>query len=197
MAVLSQYPQDATLRDGTAVLIRAIRPDDKHRLLEGLHRLTGKSVYYRFLGARPELTEPELRYFTEIDFVHHVALVVAIPDKTTERPVGVGRYIELKDDTAERIAEIAFTVADEHQHIGVGTLLFEHIVTLAQQNGMTRLQADVLPGNRTMLDILRRSGFTLETTTQGGVMHIEFGIRDRHFNRYSTEIPLPDDGKFH
>ena len=88
-------------------------------------------------------------------------------------------------------------MADEHQHIGVGTLLFEHIVTLAQQNDITRLQADVLPGNRTMLDILRRSGFTLETTTQGGVMHIEFGIADRDFNRYSMESPLPDDGKFH
>ena len=184
MAELSQYPQEATLRDGTAAHIRAIRPDDKQQLLDGFHHLTGKSVYYRFLGAKPDLTEPELRYFTEIDFVHHVALVVAITGTTTERPVGVGRYIEFKDDTAERIAEIAFAVADEYQHIGVGTLLFEHIVSLAQQNGIARLVADVLPGNRYMLDILRHSGLNIKTATRAGVIHIEIPIADQDFIRH-------------
>ena len=185
----SQYPQTATLRDGTRALIRAIRPDDKQRLQDGFHRLTGTSVYFRFHGSKRELSEQELEYFTELDFVHHIALVVTIPDGTGERLIGVGRYIERSDSAAERGAEIALAVDDAHQNIGIGTLLFEHLVTLARDSGITRLQADVLAGNRHMLDILRRSGFRLEMTAQHGVMHIEFRVGDREFSRYCLDGP--------
>lgn len=179
MPDLSHYPQSATLRDGTTAVIRPIRPDDKQRLQDGFHRLTGRSVYFRFHGSKRELSARELEYFTELDFVHHAALVVAIPDGADERLIGVGRYIETGAGSGGRMAEIALTVDDAHQNLGVGTLLFGHIVTLARANGIVRLQADLLPGNRQMLDILGRSGLPLEKATSDGVEHIEFPIADR------------------
>ena len=38
---------DAT-RDGERFLVRAIRPDDKERLLDAFRRLSPRSVYLRF-----------------------------------------------------------------------------------------------------------------------------------------------------
>ena len=55
--------------------IRAIRPDDKERLLEHFHALGPRSVYYRFLGTKKRLTAAELSYFTDLDFVCAVGLV--------------------------------------------------------------------------------------------------------------------------
>ncbi len=42
------HAADEVLRDGAAIHIRAIRPDDKERLLEHFHALGPRSVYYRF-----------------------------------------------------------------------------------------------------------------------------------------------------
>jgi len=170
------YSQEFFLRDGSPVLIRAIRPDDKQRLLDGIHHLSNKSVYYRFLRNKHELSEKELRYFTEVDFNHHVAIVAALQNDDEENDIAVGRYIELKDKGAERVAEVAFTVEDEYQQLGVGTLLFNELVTIAQEQGITRLVAEVLLDNKGMLNIFKNGGFKLETTISYGVAHVEFTI---------------------
>ena len=85
------YAADALLRDGRSVRVRAIRPDDKNRLL-GLFRRQGpETIHYRFFGAKATLTEGELRYFTELDFDRHVALVAVRGRGDEEEMLGVAR----------------------------------------------------------------------------------------------------------
>lgn len=184
MVKLSMTPHYIILRNGISMLLREIKPDDKQGLLDGFHRLKGKSIYFRFFSARHELTEKELKYFTEIDFEHHVAILATIMSEGKEQIIGVGRYIEFEDDDSERVAEIAFIVDDECQGLGVGTILFEQIVTIAQNNGISKLQADVLLDNKNMLEIFRHSGFNLKTAVKNGVVHIEFSIAGQKFNKY-------------
>jgi len=146
--------------------------------------LRGKSIYFRFFNAKKGLTERELKYYTEVDFEHHVAIVSTIKSDEKEKIIGVGRYIESKDSVIERVAEVAFVVDDEHQHLGVGTILFEHLVTIAQNNGVERLEADVLLENRDMQDIFKHSGLKLNKTTRNGVTHIQFNIAGKGLNKY-------------
>src|SRR5919198_5303239 len=89
------YATDALLRDGGSVHIRAIRPDDKQRLLALFERLSSRSVYFRFFQTKQRLTDEELRYFTELDFVRHVALVATLRERDAEHIIGVGRYFGL------------------------------------------------------------------------------------------------------
>jgi GNAT superfamily N-acetyltransferase len=184
MTNLSRLSQYVVLRDGTTSLIRAIRPDDKQRLLEGFHRLRGRSIYFRFFSAKKGLTEKELKFYTEVDFDRHVAIVSTINCDAKEQIIGVGRYIEISDNDKERVAEVAFAVDDEHQSLGVGTILFEYLVSIAQNNGITSLEADVLLENRNMLDIFKHSGFKLNKATRSGVTHIQFNITGKEFNKY-------------
>lgn len=181
---LDQYSCRVKLRNGDECLLRAIRPDDKNRLLDGFHRLKGKSIYFRFFSAKKDLTEKELKFFTEIDFEHHVALVLAIKKNQDEKIIGVGRYIELMHKGPVKVAEVAFAVDDEHQNLGVGTILFEHLITIATQKGITKIEADVLAGNRNMLEIFDHSGFKLNTTMNSGVIHIDFDVTTDEFKRY-------------
>ena len=183
---LTQYSADALLRDHTQVHIRAICPDDKQKLLDTFHRLTGRSIYFRFFEAKQELTKDELRFYTEIDYEHHFAIVATIIIEGKECIVGIGRCIEEKD-SQERIAEVAFAVDDEHQNLGLGTLLFEHIVAIAQNKGITKLEADVLLSNKKMLELFQHSGFDLEITTESAVEHLEFCIDGKIFNKYYIE----------
>jgi hypothetical protein len=57
---LRDYLAHDTLKDGTPVTIRAIRRDDRIRLLEAFKNLDRESVYRRFFSPKKELTEAEV-----------------------------------------------------------------------------------------------------------------------------------------
>ena len=107
------YSVEELIRDGASIHIRAIRPDDRERLVEHFHGLSARSVYFRFFGAKRQLTDDELDRFTRLDFVECGALVATLRDRGGERIIGVGRYATVPGAT--RSAEVAFAVADEHQ----------------------------------------------------------------------------------
>jgi acetyl coenzyme A synthetase (ADP forming)-like protein len=161
-----RYAADALLKDGGSVHIRAIRPEDKQLLREHFRGLSAESVRFRFLGAKKDLSESELRYLTEIDFVRHVALVATHWTGDVEQIVGVARYVQAPE--APR-AEMAIVVADGHQHRGLGTALLEHLAQLALRAGVREFEADVSSENRAVLDMLRKAGFSV--TGETDVLH--------------------------
>jgi len=166
------YAVEEILRDGGSIHVRAIRPDDRQRLLDHFQRLTARSVYYRFFGAKRRLTDSELDQFTRLDFVQKVALVATLLEDGEERIIGVGRYAVLPGKPTA--AEVAFAVADEHQGRGVGTLLLDHLVRIARAGGVREFQADVLGENNRMLQVFATSGFVVTSSTEAGVVHLSF-----------------------
>ena len=173
---LARYEKDAVLRDGGFVHLRAIRPDDKGRLREGFRRLSEESVRSRFFETKRDLSERELRYLTEVDFDRHVALVATLWEEGEERIIGVGLYVLLDEEDAR--AEAAFTVADEHQDRGIGTLLFDELAEIARSRDVRRFEAEVLPYNRRMLDIFRRRGFDVRERAGSGGVRVSMSLAD-------------------
>jgi acetyl coenzyme A synthetase (ADP forming)-like protein len=171
---LRAYATDALLRDGTSIHIRAIQPTDKDRLVAFFNQLSAQSVYFRFFQTKTRLTDEDLRYFTELDFVQHVGLVAMLWEAGDEHIIGVGRYIRPSGSAASTRAEVAFTVADAHQGRGVGTLLLEHLAEIARQQGITQFEADVLGENNRMLQVFAASGFTVQRSLASGVFHVTF-----------------------
>lgn len=168
------YCVQETLRDGSAILIRAIQPDDKDRLREHARGLSIESVYHRFMGYKRDLTDDDLQRFTELDFAQHVGLVAIFSEDGNEHIIGVGRYIR----TSNERAEVAFSVIDKHQGRGVGTLLLAHLSRIAKHSGITEFEANVMGDNIHMLDVIRASGFKLHQTRASGVVHLVLRIED-------------------
>lgn len=163
------YAVNEILRDGTSIHIRAIRPDDKDRLLEHFTGLSPQSRYQRFFGTKRGLSREELKALTELDFQTHVGLVATLFGGVEEKIIGVGRYIVDREPTR---AEVAFAVLDEYQGRGIGTVLLEHLSRIARAGGITEFVADVLAGNRKMLDVLGESGFPVKRSIESGVVHV-------------------------
>ena len=173
------YATDALLRDGGSIHIRAIRPDDKQRLLDLFERLSSRSVYFRFFQTKQRLTDEELRYFTELDFTRDVALVATLREGQEEHIIGVGRYFRIQENGQPTTrAEVAFTVADAHQGRGVGTLLLEHLAAIARRQGIDTFEAYVLGENNRMLEVFAASGFTVQRALDTGVFHVSFPTAD-------------------
>lgn len=182
----SRYDTEVVLKDGGSIRIRAIRPDDKQRLLEHFQRLSERSVYFRFFSAKKRLTDEELRRFTEPDFRAHVALVATLLEDGEEHIIGVGRYMVRPGGDPHR-AEVAFAVADQHQGRGIGTALFEHLVVIARQNGISEFEADVLGENNQMLEVFARSGFRVRRSVEGGIVHVSFPTEETEEYRVASE----------
>ena len=148
----SRYAADELLRDGGSIHVRAIRPDDKERLLE--HFETAE----RALGLLPLLRRQ------------------APPDRGRARPLHRARLRQQRragrdaargrrgahhrrrraisaPATDPQRAEVAFAVRDDHQGRGIGTLLLEHLARIARAAGITEFEADVLGENNQMLSV--------------------------------------------
>jgi GNAT superfamily N-acetyltransferase len=167
------YRAEEHLLDGRLVVLRAIRPEDKEGIREGFQRLSERSVYLRFFQVKKDLTEEELRYFTELDFETHVGLLAVVTENGEERGIGVGRYIVEPEKGA---AEIALTVDESHHGLGVGTLLLRHLAEIARARGLLTFHGYVLFDNRPMLEVFEHAGFPMERTLQGNVIRVSLAL---------------------
>lgn len=164
------------LKDGTAVTVRAIRGDDGGRILEAFTNLDRESVYTRFFSYKRELTETELKQFTDVDFDHVVALVATTRTADGETIIAGGRYIADDAPRPRRSAEVAFTTEEDYQGRGIARFLLEHLVRIARENGVSRFEADVLGGNQPVLAVFRRSGLPMQQRSDGGVIHVTLSL---------------------
>lgn len=169
---LSHFSQPAVLRNGTKVLIRAIRQADADKVRVAFHKLDPESIYTRFFSHRKELSTEELDRLGGADFVHVVVLVAAVGSGADETLVGGGSYYV--DDTAdgERRAEIAFTIEEDYRGQGLSSQLLALLATIARGQGIARFEAEVLAANSAMLSVFHNSGLPMTRTSDEGVVHV-------------------------
>src|SRR4051812_48989263 len=107
-----EFSATHVLRNGTAVFIRAIRPDDRDRLQAAFSSLEKQSIYTRFFGFKKHLTGAELGQATNVDFDQTVALVVTTGSDESETIIAGARYVGDAALAGSVQAEVAFTVEE-------------------------------------------------------------------------------------
>ena len=173
---LSHFRQPAQLRNGTRVLIRAIRPDDAGRVLMAFHRLDAESIYTRFFTHKKDLSTEELDRLSGADFAQAVVLVAAIGSGADEVLIGgVSCYVH-QTAGGERLAEIAFTVEEDYRGQGLSSQLLALLAGIARGQGIARFEAEVLAGNAAMLAVFQNSGLPMTKTLEDGVVHVELDL---------------------
>jgi RimJ/RimL family protein N-acetyltransferase len=142
------------LRDGSEVLVRAVRPDDRELFQAGFERMSPESRYRRFLSYKKRLSERELDFFTHLDHERHEAIGAIEVD--SGEGVGVARMHRHEDDP--QLAEAAVTVVDGWQGRGLGRVLLDRLADRAGELGVHRFEATLFTSNRAMLTLFQRLG---------------------------------------
>jgi CRP-like cAMP-binding protein len=140
-------------RDDAELMLRPVLPGDTERVAHSPVRLSPETLYRRFLSVRAP-TKALLAYLFEVDYVDHFVWVVT--DGADGPVVADARFVRDEEDPAA--AEIAFTVADDYQGRGIGTVLFAALAVAARADGVERFHVRVLSDNlpaRAMLDRLQ------------------------------------------
>jgi RimJ/RimL family protein N-acetyltransferase len=157
---------ETSLRDGTRVVLRPVRPNDKALLRAGFARLSEESRYRRFMSPVSELSDAQLAHLTELDFDRHVAWAAVLAEPG-EDPAGIGiaRYVRLPDEPD--VAEAAITVLDEYQGRGLGTLLLGVLAATAFLAGVRAFRGYVLEENLAVRELIESLGARTEVDAPG------------------------------
>lgn len=172
MIDVPRYAVAETLRNGTRVTIRAVRPDDRDRMVAAFEKLERETVYTRFFSYKDELTEAELKHFTEVDFDRRVVLLVTIGTGDDEIIVGAGSYTAYSRTAGPCSAELGFVVEEDYHGLGIAGRLLHHLGLIAREQGIDLFEAEVMPENRAMLSVFARSGLPLTEGRLDGVIHV-------------------------
>jgi acetyltransferase len=156
----SELAQAVTLRDGTHVIVRPIRREDRQIEREFVQKLSDESKYFRFMSALRELNEAMLNRFTQIDYDREMALIAVVCENGLETEIGVARYVVNADGTS---CEFAVAVADAWQHRGVGSILILSLVEIARARGLQIIEGIVMAGNHKMLGLMGALGFSIRS----------------------------------
>lgn len=163
---------EGKLRDGSRVLFRHIRPDDKDRLRQGFEMLSEASRYRRFFRFIDHLSDDDLRYLTEVDFKDHYAWIAVLPDQEGEPGLAVARWIRIKSEP--EVAEAAITVIDAYQGQGLGSTLLWLLGRSAVENGLRALRVWVQGENVQVLSMLG-----------------DFGVKPQRWEGGISEVDIP------
>jgi acyl-CoA hydrolase/RimJ/RimL family protein N-acetyltransferase len=166
-----------TLRDGTEIFFRPVKPNDEHELSEMLYSLSEKSVQTRYMTHTVTFSHKDVQQLTNINYQQDIAIVGIVPGPSgDEQIVAMAQYFL---DPKTQSAEVAFVVHDEWQQKGMGTYLLDYICKIAKQRGVKRFFAKVMPSNKPMLAIFHNSGYKVNTTFDGEVYNISYDLTDK------------------
>jgi acetyl coenzyme A synthetase (ADP forming)-like protein len=158
---------DVVLRDGSTVRVRAMRPADDKALLGLFTSLSEESVWLRFFSpTKGAALAAEAHRETNLDHTFGL-LALSGPD---ERVVGHAFFAALD----EHRAEVAFTIANDFQGRGLGTILLGQLAEVAEANDIQMFEAEVVAANHAMLHVFRESGFPIEVSALAGQLHVTF-----------------------
>ncbi len=164
----SEWESDVVLRDGGTAHVRPIRADDGPAVLELYTRLSDEGRRLRFFTPLSASVASTFEHVTDVDYDWNVTLVAELgPDM-----VAIARY-DRKDDQE---AEIAFTVRDDQQGRGLGTVMLEQLAAIARTRGIRTFHAEVLGDNQKMLHMFRDAGFETVRSWAQGNAQVSFAI---------------------
>ncbi|HEV2425960.1 MAG TPA: bifunctional acetate--CoA ligase family protein/GNAT family N-acetyltransferase [Terriglobia bacterium] len=158
----NQYVAPSTLKDGTTVTIRPIRPEDEVLMVKFHQALSERSVYMRYfhtLSLDHRVAHERLTRICFVDYDREMVLVAEHRTAEGESEIaGVGRANRLPG-TDE--AETAILVRDSYQNQGLGTALLRRLMAFARDENIRVLEADTLAENVEMQQICRKLGFEI------------------------------------
>lgn len=144
-----------TLEDGSHVLIRPLRAEDRELERAFLERLSPMTRKLRF-HAEVKISDALLDRLMDVDYQQSMAFVALAHDGGELREVGISRYAA--SDTGGQ-CECALTTADDWKRRGLEQALMRRLIEVARRNGFSQMYSVDQAIDRDMRDLARELGF--------------------------------------
>ena len=164
------------LPNGTRVRLRFIAPSDQALLARGFAQLSPQSRRQRFLVPKSRLSDAELRQLTDVDGHDHVAIVAVLADDPSQL-AAVGRFV--RDPQRRDEAEVAITVGDALQGMGLGRTIGIALADIGKSLGIRRFTASLLGTNMAAHRLFHAISRQVQTQYAGGIADLVVELETR------------------
>ncbi len=160
--VIAPYPKKYTtswaLRDGTAVVLRPIKPEDEILLDELFKSFSEETMRFRFFQTIKYMSHETLTRYCNIDYGREIAIVAEI-EEDKRKIIGVARLVS---EPGVKSGEFGLVIGDQWQGLGLGTRMTDHAIEIAKDMMLKTIYGYVISSNFKMLNICKRKGFKME-----------------------------------
>jgi len=156
-------------RPDTRLALRPVRSSYGDALQAYVRGLSPQSRYNRFLGAVSELSASELTRALAANGRETLTLLLTA---TVDRETVVGEA-RAALSCAERAGEFGMSIADDWQHLGVGSALLQEIERRAAADGIELLFGDTLRTNEGMIGLASVRGFRIGRAFEPRLVRIQ------------------------
>jgi acetyltransferase len=151
-----QWERRLEMRDGTAIVVRPVRPDDEPLYGPFFAAVTDHDLRMRFFAPVKEFTHAFIARFTQIDYARAMAFIAI--EVTSGRLLGV---VRLHANANYDAGEYAILLRSDLKGRGLGWLLMQMIIDYARAEGIRTIEGQVLRENTSMLAMCRQLGFEI------------------------------------
>lgn len=174
----TKYVSKWKAKNGSAVTIRPIRPEDEPLLVKFHQTLSPESVYLRYfnqLKLDERIAHERLVRICFNDYDREIALVAELRVKGGDPEIiGVGR---LSKERGLNEAEFALLVSDKWQKQGIGTELLRRLLHVAETENISRVTAEILASNHGMKSVVQKLGFKIGQLPESADIMAEYVVR--------------------
>ena len=172
------YVSTWTLKDGTPLRIRPIRPEDEPLMVKFHGTLSEETVHFRYFGVaklEKRVAHERLTRICFNDYDREIALVAIRqnPETKEDEIIATGRLIRSYSGNE---AQYAILISDQFQGQGLGTRLLSLLVDIGRQEGVNRIIGHILPENHAMRNVSRKVGFQVRYDPVDEVMLAEMNL---------------------
>ena len=176
---------EVQLTNERLVKFRHVRTDDHELIAESIRTASPETLLHRFFSPIRNVSPAFLQRMLIIDSQKEVCIVGVLATVEQRRIICGARYVCQQANS--EIAEIAITIHDEFQRLGLGSFLLRLLIQLAQQNGIRQFEAYVMASNQGMLNLMRKISPDCSSEHQGeGIYRYLLPIAGEH-----TPLSLP------
>ncbi|MFC1608536.1 GNAT family N-acetyltransferase, partial [Candidatus Latescibacterota bacterium] len=148
-----------------------IKPVDEDKIRGLFYKLREEDIYYRFMATIKTLPHSKAQSLVILDYEEKFAIAGYIGEESDEEFVSVARWLL---DRGTNMAEVAFTVIPDWQRSGIGSFMLNKLTEVAREKGIRGFTAEVLSGNKKMLNVFFKSGFDVRSKLEDGVYLLSF-----------------------
>ncbi len=155
-----KYVREVSLKDGSRILFRPIKPEDEPLWFELLRSCSAESLYSRFRYFFHWETHEVASRYCYIDYDREIAIVAEVVENDRKKLVGVGRLVA---DPDHEDVEYAILIADAWQNRDLGHHLTEYCLEVAGKWKLKRMVAQTTADNSRMIALFRKHQFEMYT----------------------------------
>jgi len=120
--------------------------------------------YFEFMSLDDRVAHERLIRICFNDYDREWAIVAEIRG----RIIGIGRLYRIPN-TGQ--AQFKMTIIDNYHHLGIGTKILQHLLTIAKKEKIEQVHASILIENEGMIKICKKNNFEILPSSDPLIVH--------------------------